>query len=139
MGPTTADHRTVEERASNTAASLDAHAEQVTAFVKDALYISVGAGVLAFQKAQVRRRELRKQLTSQMGDARGQVATVADRVGGSMKTVEAHLDAVEEGLGVLLDQVEQNLPEQARDIFHQAREAAKDARGQVRQHATRLT
>ena len=32
----------------------------------------------------------------------------------------------------LLDQVETRLPEQARDLFKQSRDAAKDARGQVR-------
>ena len=30
--------------------------------LKDAAYVAVGFGVLAFQKAQVRRRELEKQL-----------------------------------------------------------------------------
>ena len=35
----------------------------VTRAVEDALYVSVGTGVLAFQAVQVRRRELRARLT----------------------------------------------------------------------------
>ena len=34
--------------------------------LKDAAYVSVGLGVLAFQKAQVQRRELRQQVTKQL-------------------------------------------------------------------------
>lgn len=36
--------------------------EQLQHTAKDALYVSVGLGVIAFQKAQVRRQELRSQL-----------------------------------------------------------------------------
>ncbi len=42
--------------------------------VKDATYVAVGFGVLGFQRAQVRRQELRRQLESQRALAQEQVA-----------------------------------------------------------------
>ena len=46
--------------------SLDA----VSKVALDALYVSVGLGVIAFQKAQVRRQELTKTLESALKDLR---------------------------------------------------------------------
>lgn len=37
---------------------------------RDALYVSIGLGIIAFQKAQVRRVELTKQLKGQLGETR---------------------------------------------------------------------
>ncbi len=68
---------------------MPALGEDLTKTVKDALYITVGLGVIAFQRAQVQRQELRKQ-------------------------------------------VEERLPEPARELVKQARETAKEARSQVR-------
>ncbi len=93
--------------------------------VKDGVYVTIGLGVIAFQKAQVQRQELRKQLEANVGDAR----TVAlDRA----RTVEERLEAVEARIDAVLDDVEQRLPDQARTVMHQARAAAKDARAQLR-------
>lgn len=36
--------------------------DDINRTVKDGFYVTVGLGVIAFQKAQVRRQELRKQL-----------------------------------------------------------------------------
>ena len=41
--------------------------EDATKLLKDALYVSVGLGVIAFQKAQVQRNELQKTLESRLG------------------------------------------------------------------------
>ncbi len=49
----------------------------VTNTLKDAAYVAVGFGVLAFQKAQVRRRELEKQFEGQSTQLREQLAGVA--------------------------------------------------------------
>ena len=98
--------------------------------LKDGLYVSIGLGVIAFQKAQVQRQELRKQVESNVGVAR---VVVEDRV----KTVEERLEAVEQRIDAVLDDVEERLPEQARSVMHQAREVAKDARTQLRQLAPR--
>lgn len=56
--------------------------DDVTNAVKDAAYVSVGLGVIAFQRLQVRRNELNKLLG-------GVGATVGDRV----KVVEERVGA----------------------------------------------
>lgn len=92
--------------------------------IKDSFYVSVGLGVIAFQKAQVQRQELQKQVGTNLDGAR---ALVGDR----LKTVQERLEAVETRIDAVLDDVEDQLPEQARSVMHQAREVAKDTRGQL--------
>lgn len=107
--------------------------DTVTSVARDAFYVSVGAGVIAFQKLQVQRVELTKALSNQIDDARdsaeksfgtakGSLDNVSDLVEDRVKLVEERLAAVETRLEQLLDQVEGKLPEQARDLVKQARE-----------------
>jgi ElaB/YqjD/DUF883 family membrane-anchored ribosome-binding protein len=93
--------------------------------VRDSFYVTVGLGVIAFQKAQVQRQELRKQLEDGVA---GTQQTVSD----SVKTVEERLEAVEHRIDEVLDDVEDRLPAQARLVMSQARSVAKDARQQLR-------
>ena len=104
----------------------------VTKTLKDAAYVAVGLGVLGFQKAQVRRQELTKQVKgqaaqveSQLGDARGQfnelVRTVDDRWRPVRQEIEGRLDTIED-----------RLPPQAKELVKSARSLAKDTEGQVR-------
>ena len=46
----------------------DATVSDITKTAKDAAYVAVGFGVIAFQKAQVRRREIEKQLEVQLNE-----------------------------------------------------------------------
>ena len=87
--------------------------------LKDAAYVAVGFGVLAFQKAQVRRRELEKQLTKAAADAE--------------KNIEPVVEAVEASL----DQLEERLPTQAREVFKQVRTTAKQAGEQLRTYVAK--
>lgn len=93
--------------------------------VRDSFYVTVGLGVIAFQKAQVQRNELRKQLEDGVGGAQQAVTD-------SVKTVEERLEAVEHRIDAVLDDVEDKLPAQARVVLSQARGVAKDARQQLR-------
>jgi phage-related protein len=56
----------------------------VTKNIKDAGYIAVGAGVIGFQQAQVRRREISSEVTRRAQDARtcaeGQLASIRSQV-----------------------------------------------------------
>jgi ElaB/YqjD/DUF883 family membrane-anchored ribosome-binding protein len=106
--------------------------DDVRAFVKDAFYVTVGMGVLAFQRAQVQRQELRKQVESQLGDAREQLQKAGKTLEDRVKVVEERLEGVEDRFEKLFDQFEDRLPEQAKELVKQAREAAKDAQGQLR-------
>jgi ElaB/YqjD/DUF883 family membrane-anchored ribosome-binding protein len=106
--------------------------DQVTQAVKDAGYVIVGLGVIAFQRAQVRRRELAealkansKTIESQVTEARSQIAKVA-------KTVEERLDPVVSLVEERLDEVEERLPETARTWVQQARQQARQTNEQIR-------
>lgn len=101
------------------------HLEDVQKAVRDTFYVSIGLGVIAFQKAQVQRQELRKSLETNVGEARTNVED-------SLKTIDERLGAVEERIDAVLDDVEVRLPEQARAVMSQARTTAKDVRGQLR-------
>ncbi|MBA2280534.1 MAG: hypothetical protein H0W25_04760 [Acidimicrobiia bacterium] len=97
----------------------------VTKVLKDAVYVSVGLGVIAFQKAQVQRQEIRKALQEQLSGAR---TTVDERV----KLVEERLDDIEARVDSVLDELSAKLPDGAEAVLTQARQAAKEARAQVR-------
>lgn len=99
--------------------------DDVQKAVRETFYVGVGLGVIAFQKAQVQRNELRKQLE-------GTVDTAQQGLGESVKTVEERLEAVEHRIDEVLDDVEEKLPPQARVVLSQARSVAKDARQQLR-------
>jgi prefoldin subunit 5 len=97
----------------------------VTKTVKDAAYVTVGLGVLAFQKAQVARRDLTKQVESQLTVTSEQVQKLSKKVEGRITPV--------------LDQVQQTVPAQAKDLVKQARTAAEQLQGQVRGRTTTRT
>lgn len=112
---------------------IDDLTETTTGFARDAFYVTVGAGVLAFQKAQVRRREIQKLADGRLDDAReqaeksfqaakSQLDTVNTLVEDRVKLVEERLGALEERLESVLGEIEDRLPEQARDLVKQARD-----------------
>lgn len=99
--------------------------EDVTKVLKDAVYVSVGLGVIAFQKVQVQRQELKKALDTQLSGAR---TAADDRV----KLLEERLDEVETRIDTVVDDLTSRLPEPVESVVNTARQAAKDARNQVR-------
>src|SRR4051812_31508675 len=66
----------------------------VTGAVKDAGYIPVGLAVLAAQKAQVRRQELKKSLAGQVGDGRSQVAEIVEGLEAGLASLDQRLIAI---------------------------------------------
>ena len=111
----------------------DLKVDDLTKFAKDALYVTVGLGVIAFQKAQVQRHELTKQFRSQIERPKTQLDGLSTFFEDRVKVVEERLDDVENRVEALLENVEDRLPEQAREVAQQLRKAAKDARGQLRE------
>jgi len=128
----------------------DLSTDDLTKTIKDVLYVGVGLGVIAFQRAQVQRVDLTKQIKAQFGEARDQVEKMgggsddlraearrqverlADGFDDRVQLVEERLDTIESQFDGLLDQIEEKLPEQARELVKQARDTAKEARSQVR-------
>ncbi|HUF32062.1 MAG TPA: hypothetical protein VMN58_02490 [Acidimicrobiales bacterium] len=116
----------------------------VTTVLKDAAYITVGAGVIAFQKAQVQRQEIQKRLSDievdpkagferLSGTVEERVKIAEERFEGLQGQVEAAIATFETKLERYLDELQGRLPEQAGEVFGQARTVAKDAQGQLRQ------
>jgi vacuolar-type H+-ATPase subunit H len=100
---------------------------------KDAAYVVVGLGVIGWQRAQVRRRDLEQQLRA----PRAQLETqVTEAVTEAREQLHKLAKDIEQRLEPVVEQFEERLPEQARELVGQARQAAKDAREQLR---TRLT
>lgn len=93
----------------------------VTQTLKDAAYVAVGFGVIGFQRAQVRRQELKRQLRQQ----RQQLA-------GIVKEIDGAVDPVRKQFEGGLDRIEERLPGQARDLVRTARTLAKGTEEQVR-------
>lgn len=77
---------------------------------RDAAYTAVGFGVLAFQRLQVERRQLAKDLYTSVGGKPG---------------VRRMARQVDKAVDPVLDSVEEKLPEQARRAFRQARIAGR--------------
>lgn len=68
-------------------------AEDVANAIKDAAYVSVGLGVIAFQRLQVRRNELAKALSGPAEEAKGTLEVVGALVGERVKLVEERVSA----------------------------------------------
>jgi hypothetical protein len=67
--------------------------DDLTGAVKDAVYVTVGRSVIAFQRIQVRRTELTKAITTQAEEARGALDVVGALVGERLKAVEERVGA----------------------------------------------
>ncbi len=103
--------------------------DAITTAAKDAFYVTVGLGVLAYQKAQVRRQEMTKAFNDQFGSGKAQFET---QVAG----LETRLDALEAKIDSAVGELEKRLPEKAGALLGQAHDAAKAARKQVRELIT---
>lgn len=73
--------------------------DDLTTFARDAAYVGVGAGVIVFQEAQVKRVELTELLTVRAGEAKGR----ADELGTWFEGVFGDLKGRVEGVVASLD------------------------------------
>ena len=95
--------------------------ETLNETLKDAAYVTIGFGVLSFQRAQVRRQELTKQLKPQLEDL--------------VTNVDDALQPIREELEQRLDQVEDHLGGQAREAVRTARALVRETEYQLRRLA----
>jgi hypothetical protein len=104
----------------------------VTDLARDAAYVAVGLGVLAYQRAQVQRVELQKRLQKDLpidqriGDVREGVAKgfrqIDDLAESAVQFVESTLQPIEERLPTTVTQVTTRAREQAREVRIQIRQ-----------------
>jgi hypothetical protein len=106
--------------------------EKLVAAVRDAAYITIGFGVLAFQQAQVRRREIVQSLADRFGTSRTQMDDVLANMEAQISKLDQRFDALDGKLDAAVEKIEERLPEQAAALVGQAHDLAKAARKQVR-------
>jgi hypothetical protein len=100
---------------------------------KDAAHAIVGFGVMGWNKSQVRRRELLKDLNSQRHHVETQLDGAKEQLASAIRKLDAKVEPARHDLEVQLDKVSERLPEQVRDIVKSARKLAHDTEHQVRQ------
>lgn len=104
----------------------------ITDNVRDAAYIAIGMGVIGVQRAQVRREEIRKQVSEARTSFETRGAEAVKLVGDLIKQADAAVEPVLKAVEERIDTVVDALPAQAKPVVAQARQAAKDARQQAR-------
>jgi len=111
--------------------TTDTITDTITGTIKDAAYITIGLGVLGFQRAQVRRHELAKQLETPFKTFETQIAEGRKTVTESRRTVaelaehlESYAAPVRTQMAEQLDAIEAALPQQVQELVKQARQVA---------------
>jgi hypothetical protein len=99
--------------------------ETFTKPAKDAFYVTVGLGVVAYEQLKSNQGELRSWFETQVADGKAQFETQASQI--------------ETRVEELLESLESKLPEQVAELMKQARDAAKGAREQVKDFVSRTT
>jgi E3 ubiquitin-protein ligase DOA10 len=112
--------------------------DDVTKTLQDAAYVSIGLGVIAFQRAQVRRQELRKTLDERVGEAKSTADAMSGLVEDRVKMLEERLAAVEEQVETAVERLESTLPGPVAEASRTARGTAKVVRDQVRDQVRQL-
>lgn len=112
-------------------------ADKVVEFAKDAVYVTVGIGVLAYQKAQVRRQELTTFVNERLGSSKTQLEELKKTFEARINEFDQRVVELEHKLDGIVEQVEGRLPEPAGEALHKAYDAARTARQQVRDLITK--
>lgn len=102
--------------------------DDINRAVVDSAYAAVGFGVLSFQRAQVRRRELTEQLQKSPGaveSAREQLAQVA-------RLVDEQVSPVRKQVGGQLDELESRLPASTRNVVSSFRQSVRAPESHLR-------
>jgi len=104
-------------------------AGDLTKVAQDAAYVAIGLGIMGFQQAQVRRREMLQQIERQrsmvetpLGDARQDFAR-------TVKEIDRTVGRVFERIDASLEPVSELLPPSAQAVVQQAREVRDQLRG----------
>ena len=97
--------------------------DEVTKVAKDALYVTVGFGVMAAQKANQAVKDLQARFDENVTSGK---SSWTDQ----WKSLSEQLTTLEEKWESALDDVQDRLPTQAKDVLGKARESAKSAREQ---------
>jgi hypothetical protein len=104
----------------------------VTDLARDAAYVAVGLGVLAYQRAQVQRVELQKRLSKELPfDQR--IGDVRQGVAKGFQQIDDLAESAAQFVETTLQPIEDKLPASVSQLTIKAREQAREVRIQIRQ------
>jgi hypothetical protein len=107
----------------------------VTDLARDAAYIAVGLGVLAYQRAQVQRVELQKRLQKDLPiDQR--IGDVRQGVAKGFRQIDDLAESAVQFVESTLQPIEERLPSSVTQVTTKAREQAREVRIQIRQRVS---
>ena len=100
----------------------------VTDLARDAAYVTVGLGVLGYQRLQVTRTDLQQRLA---GDDR-----LRQGVAKGVRQIDELAESATQFVETTLQPLEERLPEQVTQLTTKAREQAREVRSQIRQRVS---
>jgi len=103
----------------------------VTDLARDAAYVTVGLGVLSYQRLQVHRTELQNRLA---GDER--FGGVREGVAKSVRQIDGLAESATQFVETTLQPLEERFPDQVTQLTSKAREQARELRSQIRQRVS---
>jgi hypothetical protein len=107
----------------------------VTDLARDAAYVAVGLGVLAYQRAQVQRVELQKKLSKELPiDQR--LDDVRQGVAKGFAQIDDLAESAVQFVETTLQPLEDRLPTSVTQLTIKAREQAREVRTQIRQRVS---
>ena len=106
--------------------------EAVTKSVQDAIYVTVGAGVLAYEQAEKRWQELTERVSGQFGVGKDRVDQLVKAFEAQTQAFDSRIKTLEDRIDEALAEFEERLPERAGEVVAKARTAAAEARRQMR-------
>lgn len=108
-------------------------AGEITQALTDAAHAAIGFAVIGWNKTQVRRRELLKELNVQRHQWETQLDGAREQVASAIRQMDARIQPVRQDIDGQLDKFSERLPEQVRDVVASARKVLRDTEHQVRQ------
>jgi hypothetical protein len=107
----------------------------VTDLARDAAYVAVGLGVLAYQRAQVQRVELQKRLQKDLPiDQR--IGDVREGMAKGFRQIDDLAESAAQFVESTLQPIEERLPTSVTQVTTKAREQVREVRIQIRQRVS---
>jgi hypothetical protein len=114
--------------------NLNALSKGVTDFARDAAYVAVGLGVLAYQRAQVQRVELTNRLSHDFDiDLDKRIEDVRGGVAKGINQLDELAETAAQFVETTLEPIEDKLPPTVSQLTTKARVQAREVRSQIRQ------
>jgi hypothetical protein len=111
--------------------NLTSLSKGVTDLARDAAYVTVGLGVLGYQRLQVHRTELQNRLA-----ADDRLDAVRQGVAQGVRQIDDLAESATQFVETTLQPLEERLPAQVTQLTTRAREQGREIRSQIRQRVS---